>query len=92
MVGVVQLELASDYPQMTEPSVSRSPRSVALRHRYRARHQRSVAYCNCTENLRIKLNLVQRDAIVDAKVDILAHRAHLHRQTEPQKPEAQATT
>jgi len=36
-----------------------------------------------TENLGIELDLIERHEIVDAKIEALRHRAHLHRRAEP---------
>ena len=41
--------------------------------------QRTVADRHGAENLGVELDLVERNAIGDAKIELLAHRAHLHR-------------
>jgi hypothetical protein len=43
-----------------------------------------VARSYGTEDLGIKLDLVERHAVVDAKIEALRHHAHLHRRAEPQ--------
>jgi hypothetical protein len=37
------------------------------------------------EHLGDKLDLVERHAVVDARIEKLTHRAHLHRRADPQQ-------
>ena len=69
-----------------QPTVLSQPCSVDRDHRVDPQHrvelrvgQRAVADRHGAQNLGVELDLVERDAIGDAKVELLAHRAHLHR-------------
>ncbi len=42
-----------------------------------------IAHSYGTEDLGIEIDLVKRHAVVDAKIEALRHRAHLHRRAEP---------
>ncbi len=54
--------------------------------------KRAITHCNRTEDLRVQLDLIERDPIGDAKIEMLAHRAHLHCQADSRKPYHKATT
>ncbi len=54
--------------------------------------QRPLADGHGTEHFGIQFDLIQRNAVGDAKVEMLAHRAHLHRQADSRKPDHKATT
>jgi hypothetical protein len=56
------------------------------------RGKRAVAYCYSAEDLRVQLDLVERDPVGDAKIEMLAHRAHLHCQADSRKPHHKATS
>jgi len=53
------------------------------------RGKRAVAYCYSAEDLRVQLDLVERDPVGDAKIEMLAHRAHLHCRADSRKPSPQ---
>gem|GEM_PF-6574537 len=54
--------------------------------------QRLFPHRHRTENLGVELNFIERNAIGDAKIESLAHRAHLHRQADSRKPDHKVTT
>jgi len=54
--------------------------------------QPPVAYRHRTENLGVELDFIECHAIGDAKIESLAHRAHLHRQADSRKPDHKVTT
>ena len=69
-----------------ELSAAQPTGSVDRDHRVDPQHrvelrvgQRTVADRHGAQNLGVELDLVERDAIGDAKIELLAHRAHLHR-------------
>jgi hypothetical protein len=49
----------------------------------------AVAYRYSAENLRVQLDLVERNPVGDAKIEMLAHRAHLHCRPDSRKPSPQ---
>ena len=68
------------------PVLSRQPCLVDRDHGVDPQHrvefrvgQRTVADRHGAENLGVELDLIERNAIGDAKIELLAHRAHLHR-------------
>jgi hypothetical protein len=54
--------------------------------------KRVITLSNGTENFGIEIYLVERHAVVDAKIETLTHRAHLHRRADPRNPRNKATT
>ncbi len=48
--------------------------------------KRPVTHCHRAKNLAVQLDLIKCNAIGDAKIEALAHRAHLHRQAHSRKP------
>ncbi len=67
-------------PVLSRPCLVDRDHGVDPQHRVEFRvGQRTVADRHGAENLGVELDLIERNAIGDAKIELLAHRAHLHR-------------